>query len=87
MTAGTFSAFAMAGQAAADAMLAHLQREDPAAAEYLAEQVAVGEAGLSVALTIRGGEAWIELMLRTDGQGVVPVASVPLRISQPARAN
>lgn len=86
MTAGTFSAFAMAGQAAADAMLAHLQREDPAAAEYLAEQVATSEAGLTCGLTIRGGEAWIELMLRTDA-GVVPVASVPLRISQPARAN
>lgn len=86
MTAGVFASFAMAGQAAADALLAHLQREDPAAAEQVAEQVAVGEAGLSVALTIRGGEAWIELMLRTDA-GVVPVASVPLRISQPARAN
>lgn len=86
MTAGTFSAFAMAGQAAADAMLAHLQREDPAAAEQVAEQVAVGEAGLSVALTIRAGEAWCELLLRTD-DGVVPIASVPLRISQPARAN
>lgn len=86
MTAGVFASFAMAGQAAADAFLAHLQREDPAAAEQVAEQVAVGEAGLSVALTIRGGEAWIELMLRTAA-GVVPVASVPLRISQPARAN
>lgn len=86
MSGGTFSAFALAGQGAADVLLAHLQREDPAAAEYLASQVAAGEAGLSVALTIRGGEAWIELMLRTDA-GVVPVASVPLRISQPTRAN
>ena len=83
---GAFSAFAMAGQAAADALLAHLQREDPAAAEFLAEQVTAGEAGLTCGLTIRGGEAWVELMLRTDA-GVVPIASVPLRISQPARAN
>ena len=86
MSAGVFASFAMAGQAAADALLAHLQREDPAAAGYLAEQVAIGEAGLTVALTIRAGEAWVELMLRTDA-GVAPVASVPLRISQPARPN
>lgn len=85
MSATTFTQFAMAGQGAADALLAHVQREQPEAAEHIAELVATG-AGLSVALTIRGGEAWVELLLRLP-DATRSLACVPMTVGQTATAN
>lgn len=84
MSVSTFTQFAMCGQAAADALLAHVQHEHPEAAERLAQLVGTGGAGLSVALTIRGGEAWCELLLRLP-DATHSVACVPLKVGLPTR--
>jgi len=86
MSAGTFSAFAMSAQAAGDALLAHLQREQPEAAERIAQAVAAGDLVLSVAMTIGAGSASVELLTREPGR-TTSVCSVPLKIGQPSKAN
>ncbi len=86
MSAGTFSSFALQAQLAADAMLAHLQHEKPEAAERLAGLIATKKAWLTIGLTIRDGEAWCELLVRT-ADATASVASVPLKVGLPTRAN
>lgn len=83
MTAGTFTAFAAAAQVAADALLAQVQREQPDAAAHLAEAIESG-AALSMSLTIRGSEAWAELILRTP-DAMHSIACVPLSVKQARR--